>query len=46
MGELRQGEDGAFVAGDDLYLRGKAHVAINANGDVTVLFSDFAVDCR
>ena len=43
---IRQGEDGAFVAGDDFYLREAAHFTINANGDFTVSFSDIRIDCK
>ena len=42
----RQGEDGSLVAGDDLYLRFKAHFTINASGVATVQFSEFTVDCK
>ena len=43
---IRQGEDGAFVAGDDFYLREAAHFTVNANGDFTVSFSDIRIDCK
>jgi len=43
---IRQGEDGAFVAGDDFYLREAAHFTVNANGDFTASFSDIRGDCK
>lgn len=43
---IRQADDGTFVLGDDFFVRIKAHITVNANGDVTASFSDFTITCR
>jgi hypothetical protein len=43
---IRQAEDGTLILGDDFYLRIKAHVTINADGNVTVEFLDQTIECR
>ena len=39
---IREGQ----VPGDDFYFRFKAHLTINSNGVVTVLFSDPSMSCK
>ena len=46
MNLTRLGEDGTFVAGDDLRVHVIAHMTVNANGVVTVDKDDASVDCR
>ena len=43
---IRQAEDGSLLMGDDSYVRMKVHATVNANGDLTVFFSDFTMTCR
>jgi hypothetical protein len=42
----RQGNDGTFVLGDDLYVRVLAHLTVNANGVPTVDRYAVSGDCR
>ena len=43
---IRQGEDGTYLVGDDLYHHVLVHMTVNANGDITVdkVVMDF--ECR
>jgi hypothetical protein len=43
---IRQAEDGSLVMGDDFFVHVTSHITVNANGVVSVFFSEPTITCR